>query len=308
MPFRRRTTRYRRTGKRPARATRYRRKTGYYPRIKGRKKAVSRRRILNITSRKKRDVMLPYTNIIDPRNPANTTYTPAAAIFQGNVSGFTNEPYVVPWVASARDMDLAGTSTEGQVGDEATRTATSCYIRGLKENIEIQVSDGVPWQWRRLLFTAKGLQTQFTQSASEQLYAETSSGFRRLINEARGANLTALVAVMFRGQGGTDWNDYMTAPVDTRNISLLYDKTRTIASGNEQGMIREFKMWHPVNKTLVYADDQNGGDMSDFPFSTLAKPGCGDIYVVDIFKPRVGAASGSQLRFQPSATLYWHER
>lgn len=293
---------------RRARTTRFRRSTRRSTPRRSILRRTSRRRILNITSRKKRDVMLPITNIIVPRNPTNTTYSPAAAILQGNVAGFTEDPYIIPWVASARDMDVAGTATEGMVGDEATRTSSACYIRGLKENIEIQVSDGVPWQWRRLVFTAKGLQTSFQFGPSEGLFTETSSGFRRLINETRGSNLAALTAVMFRGQSGTDWNDYLTAPVDTRNITLMYDKTRTIASGNEQGMIREYKMWHPVNKTLVYGDDQNGGDTNDFQFSTLAKPGCGDIYVVDIFRPRVGAGSTSQLRFHPAATFYWHER
>jgi len=269
---------------------------------------MSRRRILNITSRKKRDVMLPITNVVVPRNPANTTYNQSAALLQGNITGFTDEPYVFAWCATARDMDINNQAAEGQVGDEATRTSSSCYIRGLKENIEIQVSDGVPWQWRRIIFSIKGFAGTLTTTANEQIYVESSSGYRRLVNELRGQNLSILTTYMFRGASTVDWNDYLTAPIDTRNVSVMYDRTRTIASGNEQGMIREYKMWHPVNKTLVYGDDQNGGDMNDYAFSTTAKPGMGDMFVIDIFRARAGAGSGSQLRFQPASTLYWHER
>jgi hypothetical protein len=181
-------------------------------------------------------------------------------------------------------------------------------MRGLAENIEIQVADGLPWQWRRICFTTKGLQQSITNSTGFSLFIEASTGFQRVANQVPTAQRTILETALFKGFANADWLDPLTAVVDTTRVTLKYDKTITIASGNEDGVIRKYKRWYPMNKTLAYNDDENGGDQFASSYSTLGKQGMGDYFVVDYFRPRIGSASGNQLSFAPQATLYWHEK
>jgi len=183
-------------------------------------------------------------------------------------------------------------------------------MRGLAENIEITTNDGLPWQWRRICFTLKGTAINTViNSSSQSTVLQTSQGYVRVVNTVFGnTQVGAIQSLLFRGAAGVDWSNIMTAPTDTTNVSIKYDKTVTICSGNEDGMIRNYRRWHPMNKNLVYADDEQGGGETFNAFSTTGKPGMGDYYVIDVFQPRTGGTSSSVLRFEPTATLYWHEK
>nr|QXN75610.1 MAG: capsid protein [Genomoviridae sp.] len=302
--YRRRSTRSRRAATRPSRRPAYRGRT----RVSRRRPMISRRRILNITSRKKSDTMMAWSNVTVPRTPASSTFSGAVPTLTGDGNGFVNDPYMFLWCATARDYDLANGGTEGAIHDQATRTAQTCFIRGLKENIMIQTNNGVPWQWRRLIFSMKGIAGILEDANGFQLRAETSAGNMRAVSEIRDSNQNALVDRLFRGDRGEDWSEYINAPVDTKQVTVHYDRTRTIAAGNESGMLRQYKFWHPFNKNIVYNDVEDGGGTNDGAYSTLAKPGMGDVLVMDLFQPRSGADLTARLIFRPNATLYWHER
>lgn len=220
------------------------------------------------------------------------------------------QQYIFPWCATARDPSIASGGNRGTVTDNATRTAQTCFMRGLAENIEITTNDGLPWQWRRICFTFKGKDVfNAITGTGQSLSLETSNGYVRVVNTAYGSTAVgALQGLLFRGAAGVDWSNIMIAPTDNTNVSIKYDKTCTIASGNEEGVIRNYKRWHPMNKNLVYNDDEQGGTETFSGYSTAGKPGMGDYYVVDIFQPRVSGTASSLLRFEPSATLYWHEK
>lgn len=246
--------------------------------------------------------MLQFTNAVPDRSrPA--VYTANEAVMKGG----DPESYLFCWAASAR-ASTTGISNQPNPHDEATRTATTVFVRGLKERIEITTNNGLPWQWRRIVFAQKGMWNDITQTSTFQLSSLTSSGYRRLVNEAWGTSRSFLTNYLFRGVVGNDWNDEINAPIDTRRVTVLYDKTRAISSGNERGVMRTYKLWHGINKNLVYDDDENGGAEDSSAFSVSSKAGIGDIYVIDIFRPRGGSVPGDQLAFGPSATLYWHER
>jgi len=264
---------------------------------------MTKRRVLNVTSRKKVDSMISYTNVTAASPQGGTTYQATAAIMPAT------QPYIFPWCATARNADT-GVGVGSKITDVAARTAQTCYMRGLKENIQIVTNDGLPWQWRRICFTLKGdYLIQRISGTGQALNQETSSGFMRLVNTAYGSNAVgAIQSLLFRGAAGVDWSNIMTAATDNTNVSIKYDKTVTIASGNEEGMIRSYRRWHPMNKNLVYNDDEQGGTETFSGFSTNGRPGMGDYYVIDIFLPRVGGTSSSLLRFEPSAKLYWHEK
>lgn len=266
---------------------------------------MTKKRILDVTSLKKRDTMMPYTNTTAASQTGSATYAAIPAIITGGYQ--VDNPFV--WCATSRGI---ATNTGGSVGTKyyaATRTASDCYMKGIAENIEIQVSDGVPWQWRRICFTYKGTQNLLPNATGFGLGLLTSNGQARLLNKTANNGLRdALEEVLFKGAKFTDWFDQMTASLDNSRVSVKYDRTRTIASGNEEGVIRKYKQWHPMNKTLRYADDESGGGETTGNFSVQSKVGMGDYLIVDYFMPRIGSTAANQLSFSPQSTLYWHEK
>lgn len=306
--------------RRPFRRTRAERKSGgrstrrsYGKKRTYRKKAsrgMSKKRILNLTSRKKRDTMLPVSQ-------ASSSATPSTgAIAVTNAPGNGGTVTIFPWICTARDNSTAVNGGEtATIFDASSRTATTCYMRGLKESIEIQTSSGVPWQWRRVCFTTKDPgATLATGGGGISGFFENSNGFQRLVyNVTSGTTadalaLTTLRNILFKGSLGIDWIDYFTAPLDTARVTVKFDKTRTISSGNTSGCIRKYPVWHAMNHNLVYDDDELGSVEGANYFSVASKAGMGDFYVVDFFQPGKGSTSTDQLSFEPQATLYWHEK
>ena len=182
---------------------------------------------------------------------------------------------------------------------------------GLSEKIEIQCNDGLPWQWRRVCFTAKAgatLDRTVTLGTGFATASETSSGWVRLLNQVLLTDRTAFYGLFFQGSQNVDWTDPMMAKIDNDRLSVKYDKTITLASGNEDGFIRKYPRYHAMGKNLVYGDDESGGTVTTSSFSTQAKAGMGDYWVVDIFRPRSGSVPSNQLIFSTESTLYWHEK
>ncbi|UDN67433.1 capsid protein [robinz virus RP_384] len=279
------------------------------PRYKKRS-PMTKRRILNVTSTKKRDTMLTYTNSTSGTQSGGTTYAAdVPAIITGGQG--VNQASAFLWCATARDNTVSSGNTKGTRFDQSARTSTSPYMIGLKEAIEIQVSTGMPWQWRRICFTIKGT-LGLTYNTGFSVATETSNGWVRVLNQVAGdpggGQQYLLFERLFRGQNTADWNDPMTAKVDNTRVTLKYDKTCSLASGNEDGFIRKYNRWHDMHKSLVYNDDELGGAEASQNFSTLGKAGMGDYYVLDLFRARTGSTTSDQLSFRPESTLYWHEK
>lgn len=244
--------------------------------------------------------MLAYTNVSSTNPAGGTTFATASATLTGG------NPYVFLWVPTARDLSNSTGGANILIND-SERTASSCYMRGLKERIRITTTDGMPWIWRRVCFTYRGNTISSLASSTNPTFAETApGGFRRLITNWSGIN--PLQELMFKGRFNTDWVDPLTAPLDNTRIKVMYDKTINIAAGNEEGCVRVFNRWHAMNKTLLYDDEENGdGKLGSF-YSVNNRQGMGDYYVVDFIYSRLGATTSSQMAFSPEATLYWHEK
>ena len=262
-----------------------------------------------MTSRKKRDTMLNYTNTTSSAQQGSQVYAVQPAVIVGGQNQNMTTAFPIVWCATGRDLTEDSGNVRGTVGDQATRTASTCYMRGLSEKIEIQVTDGLPWQWRRICFTYKGFVNAAPNTTGFNLVNETTNGYVRLLNMLPSATyINTVEGILFRGSKNVDWTDPMTAPLDPTRITIKYDSTRTIASGNEQGCIRKFNLWHGMNKNLVYSDDENAGSINQQFYSTQSKAGMGDYIVVDYFQARKGSTSAQQLSFGTTATLYWHEK
>lgn len=257
--------------------------------------------------------MMNWSNSTSSTQTGGATYSNSAAIVNGGL--LDSQAAVFLWCATARDNTSSYQGSNGTKFQQATRSSSSPYMVGLSEKIEIQCNTGMPWQWRRICFTMKGtplVQTSTTSGATFSPAAETSNGWVRMMNQVPGNPgnnpMYGLMVPLFKGQVGSDWLDPMTAMTDNSRLTIKYDKTITLASGNEDGFIRKYNRWHPMRKTLVYDDDESGGSENASQYSVTGKAGMGDYYVVDMFRARSGSATTDQLQVRPEATLYWHEK
>lgn len=222
-----------------------------------------------------------------------------------------NRTYALGWIATARSAnDGLGNSFPVE---SATRSSTTCYMRGLKELINFTATDGTPWEWRRVCFTWKSQATvNYGTTAGNYLLYEslTGTGYQRVINDLTSSQALANIAgALFRGAQGVDWNNFLDAPLDNSNVTVKYDRRRVICSGNQAGALVDFTLWFPMNKNLVYADDENGSTENVYPGSTEGKQGMGDYYVMDFISSGVPISSTtSQLSMGINSRLYWHEK
>ncbi|AFS65305.1 putative coat protein [Dragonfly-associated circular virus 3] len=283
--------RYARRPRRSLRTSRYRRTRGprRVRRTTFRRRGTSKRRILNVSSKKKRDNMINVSFSPTGINPAVRGFIATGAA-----------PTMLVWCATARDR----VSNASNPTADSVRESQTCYMRGLKEHIRINTNNPTSWLWRRICFTAKGLFSGLGTSADS---VETSNGWVRALMDQTGTSFgTSLTNLLFAGTNGVDWNDTFTANTDSTNVKIMYDKTFTINSG-VSGVIRDYKMWHGMNKNIVYGEDENGEGEINNRYSTIGRPGMGDYYVVDLLASNSSAAADT-LTFSTEATLYWHEK
>lgn len=230
----------------------------------------------------------------------------------GNVSQHT-----FLWCATARSLSTAGAGAN-QVIDTADRTAQTCFIRGLSEKMRIQTSTACPWMWRRICFTVRG-------SSATTVFSDTSPNFpivnyfdsgtygmaRLWQNQAINTMPKTIIQqqeLIFKGAAALDWNDAITAPVDTSRITVKYDKVFKLHTGNQSGYFGDKNFWIPLNQNLTYDDDETGAATNTRYFSEAGKAGMGDLFVYDIFEPGYGGTNTDILSINSNATLYWHER
>lgn len=273
---------------------------------------MSRKRVLNTTSRKKRNTMLTYANT-STTTGTSVTIGPGPLIVNGNAA-------VCIFCPTAMDLtDGAGSS--GAISEQAVRTSTTAYMKGFSEKIRIQTSSGIPWFWRRITFCAKrptifnsfqSSDTPVQTNSGNTSYVDTTNGMQRLyfnliINNST-STLNAIYGLLFKGAQGKDWNDSLSAPVDTSRVDLKSDRSWTIRSGNASGTVKDVNLFYPMGKNLVYDDDEAGDTEVASYTSVQDKKGMGDYYIMDFFFTGTGGSTSDLLQLSSTSTLYWHEK
>lgn len=265
--FRRRTYGTRKSSTRSTRRT-YRRR-----------KPMTQRRVLDVTSTKKRDEM----PILDPANPTNAFLTIAG--------GPITQTLIYAFCPTARDM----TDSDAP----SVRTKKEVYWKGFSETLSFTIATGVSWKWRRIV-----VETKFWRLNDS--YAETSSGDMRRI--FRPFNEEATWGLIFKGATSADWNSTMMAHVDTQRCKLISDTTRVMRSGNASPHEHYYKLYYPFERRMIYDDDENGGTVSPNTYFSAPTPfGMGDVYIFDFFQCIAGA-TGDALNIRSQSTAYWHEK
>lgn len=289
-----------------------RRSVRTYRRRRPYKARISKRRILNITSRKCQDTLLSITNIHSDGviNLANPSPLPLISplTFKGNNLAVTLH------CITARPLNLSVAGPDNPAG----RLSNQCFIRGFKERLDFRLAAGETVQWRRVVFAGKGI------SAFNTAIVSTADGpadwqpdghregesFRSMINlnaHSKYANVLAGISALFKGESGIDYVGIGNAKLDRTNYNILSDHTVNVCPTTTAPYAKTFNRWHPINKTIVYLHDESGNDLgANSKFSTTSKLGCGDIYVLDFYTGIGSATTLHQVASQ--STIYWHER
>jgi len=292
MAYSRRSRRFRR---RPSRRTPRRTRTIRRRTTTRRRTGVSRRRLLNITSKKKQDNRLTFSNVD----------TPGSAPTLKNIIMTGGATYMIPHIPTAMDRTVGSTTPDVP----GYRESTTIFARGYRERISIGTNTPAAWSLRRICFRLKGNAIINSATTNTPLWLETSpNGFVRSATNAMGTALgTAILGEIFKGEINVDWNNYFTAPIDTNRVSLAYDKQFHFRSQNDSPHNHHFKLWHPMNKNLMYRDDENGESTTTSPLSTSGNAGMGDYYIVDFWNCTT-TTTDNTIGLQYEGTLYWHER
>lgn len=291
--FRRRRIARRRTTRRaPYRSRPIRRRTF----TRRRRPAMSRRRILNLTSKKKTDARMMFSNLTAPASP------PTAAT---NITLNGGTDYLFAYVPTAQDKTPNGSGPDL----DNYRTSESCFMRGYKENVRFNTQFGEEWIWRRICFTYKGTDFINVATVNNPLAQETApNGWVRPISNSAGTGLgTFILSNLFKGAANVDWTDILTATVDTQKVGLKFDKTFRVTGRNGQPRFNIYNLWHPMNKNLVYYDEESGGVEVSTPFSVNGPAGMGDYYIIDYIRCASPTTSiTASVAF--NGRLYWHEK
>lgn len=269
---------------------------------------MGKKRILDLTSTKKRNGMLAISNTTAAGLSRPLANGPAV------INGRDGGTFV--WLATAQDLSANGSTNT--VAQQAARTATSCFMVGLSESMHIQTSSSLPWFHRRICFTFRGLNPFITVTPPDSPvvpyspFVETSNGIQRLwLNQninGMSNSRNQMEGFLFKGSSGLDWTDVLVAPVDTSRVDLKFDRKWTYHSGNSSGVFRKKKLWHGMHHNLMYDDDEAGANEQASYVSVDSKIGMGDYYVVDYFGCGLGATVTDLLAVADNSTLYWHEK
>lgn len=278
-----------RTSRRTARRPAYRRP---------RRTRTSKRYVNNVASRKLFDTMPPWSDIVD--NISTSAFAGTGATFQGG----TTQAQTVLWQASARDGLANDNSKLPSLAKGRHRTTV--FLKGVREQVKVATNTAQHWMWRRVVFSVKN--NAFSDGVdpdSAAYFRRTADGYKRLIVAAP---LSTLYNLIFKGTDQDDWVDPILAPLNNDRITVHYNKRIQINPGAEAGKTMVHKMWHGMNKNLVYDDKELGDDVVTTPYAAQGRYGLGNVYIVDMFQPGYGSGTEDNLEFTVNSTLYWHEK
>lgn len=255
---------------------------------------MTRRRILNVTSRKKSDVRICFAG--------NGTTAPTAP---GSFNLTGGNRYMFVYQPTMMDKD-PGLPYEGDPPN--TRTTDSVFMRGYKETFIMRTDNGEQWNWRRICFTYKGGALRDLAGVGTPLGMETvPNGWVRPVTPWAGSSALAVQDLLFQGQAGVDWTTFLTAPIDNSMVNIKYDKVHALRSGNQVAHTIIKPLWHPMNAMFHYETNENGGDSSVSTHHTTGKAGMGDYVIVDLIECS-SSSSAVTAQLDLTGRLYWHER
>lgn len=282
-----------------------------------RRRGIGRRALARMMSKRKYDTMVSRANPVANPDPSGTLTGSSATIYPAATNATYGNVHVFLFQPTGRSL------VPNNAYFVSARTASNPFVTGISERYHLIPNDGSLWEHRRVVFAMKDIQDlTIIAGIASQFRAQTDAGgitYRKLVDLSGQSSgdytgvLTSLYDYAFRGIYSTDWQDPMTAPVDRRRLTILADNRCTVRSGNAAPAPKLKKYWTPINKTVVYDDEENGTSITPSYYSVTSKPGLGDIYVMDLFTCRAPIVSGttassSTLNISSTQSLYWREK
>ena len=268
---------------------------------------MSRKKILDITSTKKKDVMTGWPDGVDGYG---------TQILQPGLS--TDGHTAILWCPTLRRQaqGVAGKTT-------SSREAQEVYYRGLSERFTIKTSGSNPFRHRRIVITSRGTPDPTLvlpgSYFSGTVDPDDGGGLPDTNNNAGGITAygrtlrpmtktaeASMYDYLFAGYNQADWFDPMVAKVDNKRFTILSDQTRYFRSGNDAGIFATRKFWHPFNKMFTYEDKEFGGRTVSGVYCADIPNRLGNVFIMDIFEAIPN--STDQIALTCESTLYWHEK
>lgn len=196
--------------------------------------------------------------------------------------------------------------------NSAERVKSRCFVKGFSERINFRTDTGETWRWRRIVFSTTSLAPYLSQNYLTHYYDGTNGHARSMINIRSGAwstDLDRVYSVIFEGTRAADWANPLTAKVDRNKVKIYADQIFAIQSNNSRGTDKNFKFWYPINKTIVYDEDEEGANNKQYSRWSDGKMGAGkvgDVFIFDILSSNENT-TGDTAIFSPHCTYYWHE-
>lgn len=246
-----------------------------------------------------------------------TQDSPPASENPGSALTLTgNSTWGVIWNASGRSLGRFNPNGTSPVFPlEADRGKSRTYFRGVSEKMSLETNSNAAWLHRRTVFLDMGETIRVNMPPDTASTLLGREGYVRplwaVLNTA-GATEPGATAwgeisdEIYDGQHSVDWSNIMTAKLDNQKVKVLYDRISRISSGNDRGTWKIRNFWHPVNRTIIYDDDQDGNEVNTSPWSAGTRQSAGDVIVMDIFTCADGEEA-DQLQVGSEATVYWHE-
>jgi hypothetical protein len=195
------------------------------------------------------------------------------------------------------------------------RNAQNVFFRGVQDRVFL--SAAFAFTWRRVCFFSYEQLVAGIPFFVDPSNEEDPHIVRRPLREINPKNASEFFAYAWKGTVGVDFseNTRWNAPLDDKLLTIVYDRSCTInpnyaaPQGATFGKSMTRKMWHPVNKTIMYTDKENGSTPQTTGWSSMSPNSPGNFYILDIFstgQDLPGDTTGVG-EFGSEATVYWHE-
>ena len=195
------------------------------------------------------------------------------------------------------------------------RNAQNVFFRGVQDRVFL--SAAFAFTWRRVCFFSYEQLVAGIPFFVDPPNEDDPHIVRRPLREINPKNASDFFAYAWKGTVGVDFseNTRWNAPLDDKLLTIVYDRSCTInpnyaaPQGATFGKSMTRKMWHPVNKTIMYTDKENGSTPQTTGWSSMSPNSPGNFYILDIFstgQDLPGDTTGVG-EFGSEATVYWHE-
>jgi len=272
------------------------------------RKKTSKKRMINMLSRKKRDTML--SAAFSGSNPSPESPVTPGTPLQMTANSPTNGRVHMTFTNVSHRYLVPNNSAY-----TAYRTATNTYVKGFSQTYTIIPNNESAWWHRRIMFATKEIYStvEIQQSIGVQpfLGSTTNLPMRDLGNITEGPYndlRNNILGELFAGTPGVDWISPFRAKTDRTRISVISDRSFNYSSANDTAKPRIIKTYDAINKSVVYSDVENGLSMNPSPLSVDSKRGIGNIYVVDFYFCPSPEDDGVDLTVSSQSTYYWHEK